>query len=263
MYLMNIRKDNSLIDIQRIGLFNVVSDIYHKEYSTIKNNEINLVGEYSTIGFDSTYNKKLKIESNGLINLDKQEDTLYKVKWINFLENSEEIIDTIVAADFLFKNIEALYALNYPLLDVSESSKDYFHAVNDSLKVSITAVPFDSTAHTYTIDSAYHIYEKIDGHKIWGADGGLPRQEIKAIDIKLRDKSIKVSNENFQDLYEPSLNCGNAKSRMSCHTKVYVLPNNSIVLSMLNSDGAGGYTLLLQIDLIEGKVIRRIIGNGF
>jgi hypothetical protein len=91
--------------------------------------------------------------------------------------------------------------------------------------------------------------EKINGKKIWGTDGNIPKYEYKEIVLNKGNSIIKLQRDN---LYEPNL-----KS-----TKVnYDEKSNIIYLTASNSDGAGGYVVLWVIK--DGKLLNQIITTPF
>jgi hypothetical protein len=86
--------------------------------------------------------------------------------------------------------------------------------------------------------------EKINGKEIWGTDGNVPKNQYGQITLTLGKNKIYLPIDN---LFEPNLE----------YTTVNIdEKNNTIYISAMNSDGAGGYSVLWIID--NGKFKQRI-----
>lgn len=131
------------------------------------------------------------------------------------------------------------------------SSKVIFQ--KDSLNVIIESKKFDSkTAQLTYLKNDKSILEKINGKKIWGTDGNLPRTTYKLITVIIGGKTIELPKNSFEDLFEPSL----------FNTQVYFDKASEILyITSSNSDGAGGYEIVWIIE--KGKYKERKIAYGF
>ena len=73
---------------------------------------------------------------------------------------------------------------------------------------------------------------KINGRRIYGTDGNLPKTEITGIDVKLNGIEIDVAQVFYEDLFE-------------CDNNVVINKNKSdYIVHQWNSDGAGAYLLV-------------------
>ncbi|HEY9000232.1 MAG TPA: SH3 domain-containing protein [Mucilaginibacter sp.] len=91
---------------------------------------------------------------------------------------------------------------------------------------------------------------QIDGKRFWGTDGEIPKKVLASVKIIVNKHSIILSKSAFDDLYEPHLN------KISiCHGT-----DDTLYISMLNSDGAGGYTIIWEFK--GGKYIGRYIDDS-
>ena len=73
---------------------------------------------------------------------------------------------------------------------------------------------------------------KINGRRIYGTDGNIPKTEIKGIDVKINRKAIDVSKVLYEDLFE-------------CDNNIVINKNKSdYIVHQWNSDGAGAYLLV-------------------
>ena len=72
----------------------------------------------------------------------------------------------------------------------------------------------------------------IDGRRVWGTDGGLPRRETTGVKISLKGRAVTVDKNKYVNLYEVS--------------KDYTVyqKDGYYFIEQLNSDGAGGYQLV-------------------
>lgn len=136
---------------------------------------------------------------------------------------------------------------NIPYSQLSDSSITFRI---DTLSLRLTKVSFNPKANTLQ----YHqgnpakneatYLEKINGKKIWGTDGDVPKKQYGQAYLKIGNDKIYLPVDN---LFEPNLG--------------YTLVNidkskKTIYVSVLNSDGAGGYAVLWIIE--KGKFKERI-----
>jgi hypothetical protein len=91
---------------------------------------------------------------------------------------------------------------------------------------------------------------KIDGKFFWGTDGEIPKEVISHVEVTIKGNEISIPKNAFNDLYEPHL-----KNINICHG-----PDNTIYISMSNSDGAGAYTIIWIIK--DNKYYGRYIDDS-
>jgi len=73
---------------------------------------------------------------------------------------------------------------------------------------------------------------KINGRRVYGTDGNIPKIEIKKIEVKLNGHSIDIADVFYTDLFE-------------CDNNVVINKNKSdYIVHQWNSDGAGAYLLV-------------------
>ncbi|MES2546020.1 MAG: SH3 domain-containing protein [Bacteroidota bacterium] len=78
--------------------------------------------------------------------------------------------------------------------------------------------------------------EKINGKEIWGTDGNVPKYQYEQMTLTIGKNKIHLPTEN---LFEPNLD----------YTTVNIdEKTNTIYISAMNSDGAGGYAVLWIIE---------------
>ncbi len=127
-------------------------------------------------------------------------------------------------------------------------------------EVIITSSIFDKKVHSFDlIDTIYksngevdYIKAKniIDGHMAFGIDGNMPSTELSEFIIKVDQKTIKVSNDFFNDIFNVNLE----------NTEVYYTNERDLIFVYINgSDAAGGYSAKYVIN--ETGYITRIVTN--
>ncbi|BAU53944.1 SH3 domain-containing protein [Mucilaginibacter gotjawali] len=102
----------------------------------------------------------------------------------------------------------------------------------DSLIVSVKKKSFNPAKHKLL--KAKQELELIDGKGFWGTDGEIPKKSISKLMVVKNGKSIIIPAGAFNDLYEP-----NFETLSVCYG-----PENTIYVSMSNSDGAGAYGIV-------------------
>lgn len=119
----------------------------------------------------------------------------------------------------------------------------------------VTTVPFvpDKNSLEYhnenTPKNKTSYLVKINGKKIWGTDGNMPKRQYGQVKLQLGNNTFFLPIDN---LYEPNLSS----------TKVNIdQKNRTLYISAFNSDGAGGYAVLWIVDNSEYN--KRIVTMPF
>jgi len=120
----------------------------------------------------------------------------------------------------------------------------------DSLIVIIKNATFKPQKHRLSFHPTQHYLSKIDGKRFWGTDGEVPRKKIISVKIAKNGVPIIIPSGAFNDLYEPTL-----KTLSVC--KGF---DNTFYILMVNSDGAGSYTIIWIIK--ENKYYSRYIDTS-
>ncbi len=115
---------------------------------------------------------------------------------------------------------------------------------NKVIEVKVVESKFDKSKHRFNYAKKYpNQILKIDGKDYWGTDGEIPKTEYKSITIKFNKSILQLPKEALENLYEPNLSL----------TKVNLdKDKNTIYISSINSDGAGGYLVIWKIE--KGKL---------
>ena len=106
--------------------------------------------------------------------------------------------------------------------------------------ITIATGKFDSSKSklTYKKSENSRFLSQIDGKRIWGTDGDVPKRKYLSIQIQNGNEPFVLPNRYLQNLFEPNLHT----------TNVYVDPKTqTFYIAAWNSDGAGGYVVLWVI----------------
>ena len=169
--------------------------------------------------------------------------------------------DTLVTLDYLNNHLETFSAFNYPKLKLKNSSTQQITLANKNFRVVIETAPFLPKNNTITYAKDANTVLKINNKTPWGTDGNLPTKGIERIVLIKKSDSLEVPRSYFDDLYQPNTFCVK-KDENLCYTAGYLSPENELILTMQNSDGAGSY-LVVFILHADGSVAERIVGHQF
>lgn len=115
---------------------------------------------------------------------------------------------------------------------------------NSEITVEIETAKFDYKKHVIKDEKGqlvkaskgYADAISVDGERIWGTDGDIPREEIKSIKIIYSDTIITLSSSDIKNIFEPNID--------SQFTKICIGPDNEIYIWMQNGDGAASYNVI-------------------
>lgn len=204
------------------------------------------------------------VDQDGYVNLRKQADT--KSSIVGKI-NSDEIVYIFspedgnknwLNTDYTDKNGETLsgyihssriqYIESYesvPAVSVSENK-----AVFNSKKMTVTieSEPFNYKENkkyfSTTQYNGYKVEDQFKGQQIWGTDGTIPQTHYKSISVNMGGKTLQVPQKELENLF--NINTEFA----ACY---FDSKSETLYISMVNSDGAGGYAVLFRIEKGEYK----------
>lgn len=118
----------------------------------------------------------------------------------------------------------------------------------EKIKVKVNTSSYLSSKQKFLkIDNDTYL---INGKRFWGTDGNIPKIAISSVQISIDNIQILLPVNAYNDLYEPNL-----------ETLRYTRgPGNTTYISMNNSDGAGGYTIIWIIR--DNKYYARYIDDS-
>lgn len=118
------------------------------------------------------------------------------------------------------------------------------------VRINIEDARFEKAGHTFQYREGFLTH--IDHSKIWGTDGNIPLKEYSAFEILINNRKIILPEKAFKYLYEPNLD----------YTKAYYDgKTDTLYITALNSDGAGGYVVLWLFR--NGIFEDRLVTHGF
>ena len=86
---------------------------------------------------------------------------------------------------------------------------------------------------------------KINGRRIYGTDGNIPKTEVVGIETSINGKTIEIPSILYEDIFE-------------CDNEFVINKNkDDYIVHQWNSDGAGGYLIVWVLG--NGKLKQRLI----
>lgn len=146
------------------------------------------------------------------------------------------------------------FIADFEKIPAKNETKDQIIFQKDSIKVTISRRNFTAVEHKllYKSNSGSKYLAEIDNEKFWGTDGGVPRTQYKAITLEFGGRITELPAAALRNLFDPNFN----------FTEVhYDRKSDNLYLNALNSDGAGGYVVLLIVE--KGIYKSRLVTPGF
>ena len=151
-----------------------------------------------------------------------------------------------VVSGYIYKSFATLLPTFKEIkLNASTTNSAFF--TGDGIAVTITKGKFIKDKHTYTY-SKDNILETIDGKEIWGTDGTMPTTQYTNVTVTFGEHKVELPQTAFLNLFNPNLE----------DTHVYYdSSTETLYITAVNSDGAGGYcaVLIIQGKKYKGRVV--------
>ena len=203
------------------------------------------------IGAISNFSKS-PLKSDTLI------ENLYNIKFTR--ESDESEFDTLVNLNYFEENIWLFLKFNLPEITHSQTNSSTISFIDDSTVYTIKS----DTAILKDRKKTFEHYENfdclltIDSTVFYGSDCDIPKTEISEISITFKGQNYKIPKKHYSDLFEPNIKCN---SHSDCYITAYKHTNGEVIISMFNSDGAGGYCAFF---IFKNQVLlKRIVGIPF
>ncbi len=166
--------------------------------------------------------------------------------WVNvcYVKNGKQ------ETGFIYQD-RIIYLSTFDSIPLVRQSSELAVFQKKNQKVTITIGKFDPTKSklTYQKSENSRFLSHIDGKRIWGTDGDIPKRKYLSIQIQNGNEHFVISHRYLQNLFEPTL----------ANTKVYADPKTqTLYITAWNSDGAGGYVVLWAIrnqHVVEHQVL--------
>lgn len=99
---------------------------------------------------------------------------------------------------------------------------------------------------------AYTVEDKFKGQQVWGTDGTIPISHYTSITAMIKGRNIQIPEEEIENLF-------NVNSEFAaCY---YDNLNDTLYITSVNGDGAGGYAVLFKIE--KGIYKARVVTMPF
>lgn len=206
------------------------------------------------------------VDKGGYVNLRENPDVKSK---ITGKINSDEIVYTfeIDKADKNWLNVYYddkttgfINSSKVKLIDSYEVilpiTKDENKAIfkSGNIKVDIITEKFNYKDNKKFFSSSNYggqkIEDKYKGNLIWGTDGTAPKTHYRSIIVQVKDKKVQIPNKEIENLF-------NASNEFT--TCYYDRKNDTIYITMINSEAAGAYVALFKIvkGVYKGRVLKK------
>lgn len=116
---------------------------------------------------------------------------------------------------------------------------------SENIKVEITAEPFKYKENKKYFSSSSREIQTEDlykGKPAWGTDGTIPQTRYRSVTARIGNHTVEIPSTETENLF--NINTEFAE----CY---FDAENETLYISMVNSDGAGGYVVLFRIE--KGK----------
>lgn len=98
----------------------------------------------------------------------------------------------------------------------------------------------------------YTVEDKFKGQQVWGTDGTIPISHYTSIKITIKGRNIQIPEKETENLF-------NINSEFAaCY---YDNLNDTLYITSVNGDGAGGYAVLFKIE--KGIYKTRVVTMPF
>ncbi|MDX1830378.1 MAG: hypothetical protein R3342_12620 [Lutibacter sp.] len=109
--------------------------------------------------------------------------------------------------------------------------------IEDLTKYTGTEFSFEYKLKEFSLENKISDFDgkwltKINGRRIYGTDGNIPKTEVVGIETSINGKSIEIPNILYEDIFE-------------CNNEFEINKNkDDYIVHQWNSDGAGGYLIV-------------------
>lgn len=145
-------------------------------------------------------------------------------------------------------NSRVKYIESYESLVAASMSENKAVFNSKKMTVTIESEPFNYQENkkyfSTTQYNDYKVEDQFKGQQIWGTDGTIPQTHYKLISVNMDGKTLHIPGKELENLF--NINTESA----SCYVDS---KSETVYISMVNSDGAGGYAVLFRIEKGEYK----------
>jgi hypothetical protein len=185
----------------------------------------------------------------------------YRSKKENFTRIQEKDIRSDLAS-FAFGGMdESMGKGKLPNIPATKYGKDFITFTGNNLHVTITAEPFDESAHKYTYYNKVHLV-KIDNKPYYGSYDEKPETSIHSVVVVLNNDTIPIPAAAYSDLFNPEFTYTDRSGVVKSYNNVYLSPDKrTFYIYMLNRHPKANYEVTWVIQ--DKKYLRRVVDFGF
>lgn len=201
------------------------------------------------------------VDKDGYVNIRKNADAKSDIAGkvnsgeIIYVYDRDENSKNWLMVDYPVKNRDLIsgYVHNSRVRYIESYSRVPSVSVNENkavlasknIKVEIIAEPFSYKENKKYFSSSrreIQIGDLYKGKPVWGTDGTIPQTHYKSVTAKIGNNTIEIPAAETENLFNVNTE----------FTECYFdSENETLYISMVNSDGAGGYAVLFKIE--KGK----------
>lgn len=201
------------------------------------------------------------VDQDGYVNIRKEADAKSAIVGkvssgeIIYVYDRDESSKNWLMADYLNKNGDLLsghiynsrvrYIESYPRVPSVSVTESKAVLASKNIKVEIIAEPFSYKENKKYFSSSRRDMQLTDlykGKPVWGTDGTIPRTHYKSVTAKIGNNTVEIPAAETENLFNVNTE----------FTECYFdSENETLYISMVNSDGAGGYAVLFRVE--KGK----------
>ncbi len=180
---------------------------------------------------------------------EKIDTSLYNVSIIS--QTNYKPKDTIIDLDLMNLNNFDFYefnGFNYEQITLNNEEENSVSYSDSETIVKISKTKFLSENHKIEYHEEYeNAVAKIDNIEVWGTDGVIPEFAISEIKISRNNTDFVLPKSQIRNLFQPNLN----------NAEVFKTKDGRLMIWMMNSDGAGAYSVIFFIR--DNELIKRVV----
>lgn len=183
------------------------------------------------------------VDKDGFVNVRENADANSKI--VGKI-NSDEIVYIFEPANKNWANVangyvhssRVKYIKSYQVVSpiVRDANKAIFKSGNIKVNIASGKFSFTENEKDFTSTLQGDFYKE---QQVWGLDGTIPKTHYISITAQIGDKTIEIPTKDIENLFQVS------NKYTTCY---YDRENDTLYISMLNSEGAGTYVALFTIE---------------
>ncbi|MEJ5148778.1 MULTISPECIES: hypothetical protein [Sphingobacterium] len=145
---------------------------------------------------------------------------------------------------------------SYEKIPIKSFNDSIAKFISKNVTVEIRSEKFDYKKNKRYFSSTkyedYTVEDIFKGQQVWGTDGTIPISHYTSIKATIKGRTIQIPEKEIENLF-------NINSEFAaCY---YDNPNDTLYITSVNGDGAGGYAVLFKIE--KGIYKARVVTMPF